>query len=531
MPAAKGAQATLREPGATTVEATTGRSVLVGGVWQMASFAIPQVYTIVLSIVAARFLGPNGMGVQSFIAFVALSTTIVLASSMYSALMRFVGETIGQGRNELLKPLFAWAWRVEGAAALVGAGAISAAAAFGAKPTAAWLLAAVVAAAGIMHSVPTALLIGLQRFRRASVVGLVTGFFSTLATVAVLWAGGGITGMFAVEAVFGVVNLAWTGTLARRSIGEAAPGAAVESVALRRSVGRYAGIAAVGVVLELIVGTRSEFYLLKHFSSSAQIAFYSIAFSTVTGLRLVPRALGGSTAPAFATLYGAGALDRMRSGYGRSLRLLMVVTLPLTAVGLALAPALIREVYGHSYDGAGRPLQILLIGFPVIALSSVTNGVLTGFGLVRLTVGMNAVAAAVDIALAVALIPSFDAEGASIANVGGEGVYVLLALAFAVRRLGRVDWRPDMMARSLAAAAGAGLAAWAVQARLPDPGGLGAGLAAAAAAYLAIGAVLRLLPAPDAKWLEEAFGEKAWGLTGRVVRLLAERGEAGRAAD
>jgi O-antigen/teichoic acid export membrane protein len=404
-----------------------------------------------------------------------------------------------------------------------GAGAVAAAAALGAKPTAAWLLAAVVAAAGILHSVPTALLIGLQRFRTASVVGLVTGFMATVAIVAVLWAGGGITGMFAVEAAMAIANLGWTGLLARRSLDAAAPGAAVKSAALRGSVGRYAGIAAVGVVLELIVGTRSEFYFLKHFSSSAQIAFYSIAFSTVTGLRLVPRALGGATAPAFATLYGAEAWQRIRSGFSRSLRLLVVATLPITAVALALAPLLIREVYGRNYAGVGRPLQILLIGFPLIALSSVTNGVLSGFGLVRLTVLANAIAAAIDVGLALALIPALDASGASIANVGGEVTYVLLALVFAVRRVGGIDWRPDMLARSIAAAAAAGLAAWAVQEQLPEVAGLVAGLAAAAGVYLVSGAILRPLSLADAQWLEDAFGARAWGMTGRLVRLFAER--------
>jgi|SRR5438093_13080659 len=102
-----GAEGEKPAGGGLGAEATTGRSVLAGGFWQVTSYAIPQVYTIVLSVVAARFLGPRGMGVQSFIAFVVLSTTIVLASSMYTALMRCVGETVGQRRSELLKPLFA----------------------------------------------------------------------------------------------------------------------------------------------------------------------------------------------------------------------------------------------------------------------------------------------------------------------------------------------------------------------------------------------------------------------------------------
>ena len=343
--------------------ATTGRSVLSGGLWYVASYGIPQGYTLIVSIVAARFLGPDGMGRQSFIAFVSITTTSVLASSMYVAVMRFIGETAGRGRNELLPGLLWWAWRIEGIAALVGGGTLAVAAALGAWPRGAWAAAAVVSFAGILHSVPTAVLIGLQQFRRAAVVGLVTGLVGTGAVTIVLWQGGGITGMFATEAVVGMLNLLWTGTLARRSLAAVERGVEREPDradlhVLRRSVGRYALLSAIGLFLELIVGTRSEFFFLAHFSGNAQIAFYSIAYSAVAAMRLIPKALAGATAPAFATLYGAGAFDRIRSGYSRSLRLLLLVTLPLTAVGLSLGPELIEEVYGRNYAGADGPVLV-----------------------------------------------------------------------------------------------------------------------------------------------------------------------------
>jgi O-antigen/teichoic acid export membrane protein len=505
--------------------ATTGRSVLRGGLWYLASYAVPQLYTIVLSVVGARFLGPDRLGVQSFIAFVSLSTITALSSSMYSALMRYVGETLGAGRSDLLPGLFRWAWRIEAAAAAVGAGSIAAAALLGAEPGSAWLLAAVVCAAGILHTVPTAVLIGLQRFRQAAVVGLTTGFAATVATVIVLWAGGGITGMFAVEAVVGVLNLAWTGTLARRSVPRTRTSERdrAAAVRLRRGVGRYALLSSVGLVLELIVGTRSEFVFLQHYSSHSQIAFYSIAFSAVAALRLFPRALGGSTTPAFATLYGARAFDRISSGYSRALRLLVLGTLPLTTIAFALAPALIREVYGQSYGEVARPLQILLLAFPLIALSSVGNAVLVGYGRIRLPLIANTVAAVVDIGLAFLLIPHLDAEGAAIANVGGEGTYVALVLVFAARLVRPVDWRPWAIMRGLLAAAWAGLAAWGGLEVLGNEAGLIVGLAAAVVVFGALATAFRIIPADDARWLEESFGSRLGGAVGWLVRLWSAR--------
>jgi O-antigen/teichoic acid export membrane protein len=373
-----------------------------------------------------------------------------------------------------------------------------------------------------MHSVPTAVLIGLQQFRRAAIVGLSTGLVGTTAVTIVLWQGGGITGMFATEAVIGVLNLLWTGTLARRSlvVVERDNQAPVDTGALRhlrRNVGRFALLTSIGLILDLIVGTRSEFFFLAHYSGNAQIAFYSIAYSAVTGLRLIPRALGNSTAPAFATLFGAGALERIRSGYSRSLRLLLVVTLPLTAVALALGPELIEEVYGRDYAGADAPTRILLLSFPVTTLSSVAVSLLAGVGKIRLPIVANAVAAAVDIGLAAALIPMLDARGAAIANAAGQGTAAILMLVFASRLTRPVDWRPAVMARVLVMSGGIGLAGWAGIHWVDGFPGIAVGAVASLGALALLAPTLGVVPADDARWAEDAFG----GRVGRIARLCA----------
>jgi O-antigen/teichoic acid export membrane protein len=515
-------------PQSKAARATTGRSVLSGGLWYVASYGIPQAYTLIVSIAAARFLGPEGMGRQSFIAFISITTTSVLAGSMYVAVMRFIGETRGQGRDELLPGLLWWAWRIEGIAALIGGGTLALAAAFGAGPQGAWVFAAVVTFAGTLHAIPTAVLIGLQQFRRAAIVGLVTGFVGTAAVTIVLWQGGGITGMFATEAVVGVLNLLWTGTLARRSLAAVERGVEREPDraalhGLRRSVGRYALLWSIGLLFELIVATRSEFFFLAHFSGNAEIAFYSIAYSAVAALRLIPKSLAGSTAPAFATLYGAQEFGRIRSGYSRSLRLLLLVTLPLTAVALALGPELIEEVYGRDYAGAGGPVRILLLAFPVIALSTLASSLLAGYGKIRLPIIANVVAAVVDVGLAAGLIPVLDARGAAIANAAGQGTFALLMLLFAARLVRPVDWRPGMVVRASLASAGVGLAGWGAVTWLDGFPGLAVGFAASILAFAALATILRIVPSDDARWAEESAGRRV----GRLVRFFSLAPEGG----
>ncbi len=108
-------------PSVDAAAATTSRSVLRGGAWYTASYAVPQLYTAITSIIAARFLGKADFGQQSFIALNSILIATLLSSSMFLAVMRYVGETVGAGRPQVLRGLLGWAWKVNGVAATAAA--------------------------------------------------------------------------------------------------------------------------------------------------------------------------------------------------------------------------------------------------------------------------------------------------------------------------------------------------------------------------------------------------------------------------
>jgi O-antigen/teichoic acid export membrane protein len=496
---------------------TTGASVLRGGAWLATSQNLPQLYTLALSVIAARFLGPDQMGRQSYIAFVALAVTMVLTSSLFVALMRYVGEMVGRGKPEAARGLLIWAWKIEGALAAVAAAVFVGVALAGATPRGAWVLAGAVCALGVMHTVPTAVLVGLQRFREATIAGLVTGAVGVGATTAVLAAGGGITGMFAVETAAGMANLAWTGLLARRRIGLVAPHAESSRV-VQRLVARYALISGVGVLLELIVARRSEVFFLGRSSTDSEIAYYSIAFAAMTAFVQIPRSLASSVSPAFATLHGAGTRDRMREGFWRGLRLLTLFTMPALALSFVLGPRLIELVYGADFAGAGPPLLILLAAFPVIPAISLCDALLAGLARVRVPLLANGVAAAVDIGLAAVLVHRLDAVGAAIANTGGVLVYGAIVGVSAGRLVVPVDLDIRSLVESAVAAGLAAAAGWAVVHEVSGLEGFGAACVVVAALYLVGARALRILPHRDEQWLEGALGDRLGRVVGRACR-------------
>lgn len=498
---------------------TTGASILAGGIWKTASGVVPQFYVLAQSVAAARFLGPGGMGLQSFIAFAEFAVVTLVASGFSVALMRYIGETLGRGQPEALRALIRWAWRVLGVGAVAGGGILAGAAAAGANPRAAWLLAAVAGTVGILHTVPSAVLIGAQRWRDASIVGLVTGTIATAATITVLWLGGGIVGMFAVEAATAVLNLLWTGAYARRALPAVAtiPGSPLE---LRRDALRYALVATASSVLTFVVWRRSELFFLKRYSTNDEIAFYSVAFASVTALTAIPLGLSAVITPAIATLFGAGAEARIRTAYARGLRLLLFLGLPLTAAALALGPTALRLVYGNQYRASGAVLLILVAPFPLIPVVQFARSFMTGLGRLKAGVVMNAFAAAVNVALDFALIPGRGAVGAAIANSAAQVIAGLPVLIYMARHLDGVHWRARALARNVVAAGAAGLIAWGAVRLMGGAGGLFLGLAAGTLVFAALGRALRVLPGDDAAWLDQAVGTRAGGKVGLVVRFF-----------
>jgi O-antigen/teichoic acid export membrane protein len=474
--------------------------VLRGGAWNAASFLVPQLYLLVASVAAARFLGPDGMGRQSFIAFIAFSLTSLLTGAMPVALSRFIAETLGAGEPAPIPDLLSWARRVEIVGAALAASSLTLVALLGGAPAGAWVLAGGASALAILQAVPAAALGGMQRWRPVAIVGLTTGALVVVATIAVLAAGGGITGMFAVEFAASGVGLTATSLIARRAVAEVAPRPA-SSPELRRRTRRFAAIGTYNVLINLVVWRRSEFLFLKHYSSDAEIAFYSIAFAGVAALVRIPEAIGTAITPAFSTLFGARALGRMRSGYARALRLSVVAALPLTAAAVALGPELIRLVYGDDYTGAQDVLRILIATFPVISLEALSRSLIVGLGRQRVVVIVGTVAASLNILLDFLLIPEHGATGAAIANTIAQLGGGLPLLAYATLAMRPVRWEARRLLRLALAAALAGAAAGALVGLIGGAGGVAAGALVGLVVLVGLGLALGALPRDDADWL------------------------------
>ena len=499
---------------------TTGASVARGGLWNAAARAIPIVYVVVLSISAARFLGPQDFGRQSFIAFAEYGAIMLLSAGVPTAVIRFVGESVGRRDPAAARGLLRWAWRVEIVAALLAGAALTAVALAGHEPQLAWLFAAAAASLAILGSVPAAFLNGLQRWRETSLTRLVVNGVGVGATVAVLALGWGISGMLGVEALaVAVILVALTIIGGRRAAG-LGPAVSFPAV-LRNRVWRYAAIASLDVVATFVIMRRSEFFVLEWYSSSTQIGFYSIAFAAANAPVVVFLALTQAVMPAVSTLIGAGEARRIRPGFGRAIRLVLLLALPTAAAGMAFAPELVTLAYGSSFYGARGSVLIALCFVPIAPIIGLSTALLEGIGRLWLIVGAGIFGSVVDIGFAFMLIPAYGAVGAAIANGAGQLAFGVPVVAYAWRTLGGVDWQPATVARLACCSLMGGLAAWGMVVLGGGLLGVLAGVVVGGFVFSTASWLLRIISHEDALWLDATAGAMLGGTLGRAIRLWA----------
>jgi O-antigen/teichoic acid export membrane protein len=378
----------------------------------------------------------------------------------------------------------------------------------GAEPRAAWLFGAIAAAASVLHKVPGTMLSGAQRWRLNSVLSVALGALGTAATVIALLLGGGITSIFAVLAVTNVLMVLGAWGLWRRLLVQIrTPKEPIGS--LGREILGFALAASLPVFMSFLIFQRSEFFFLDRYSTDVQIALYSIAFSVYASALALPSAISSTFAPAVATLVGASAHERIRAGYGRGLRLLLLVTVPLTAGALVFGPPLVRLVYGHEYSGSGEILLVLLAPLPLVPLGGLSSGLLFGYRRVRLPVIVGLAAGLIDLGLAALLVPYLDAIGAAVANVAAQLVAAGGAILYCIRLVGGIDLATRQLARLVVASAAAAGAAQFVLEISSGPGSFAVALALGVVVLAGLALRLRVLSRADADWIAGAVAGRS----------------------
>jgi O-antigen/teichoic acid export membrane protein/peptidoglycan/xylan/chitin deacetylase (PgdA/CDA1 family) len=177
--------------------------------------------------------------------------------------------------------------------------------------------------------------------------------------------------------------------------------------------------------LSLILNARVDQVLMGFLATEAALGIYAVAVNVSEVLLYLPAIVGTVLLPAVAS----SAPERTLSTTTAAARQLLLVTAVCGVVAAVLAPPLIPLVFGDAFAGAVTPFLWLLPGTLGYALLIVFASALTGSGLPGRSSAAWLIALLTGVALDLALMPRFGADGAaaaaSAAFVAGGAAAVL----------------------------------------------------------------------------------------------------------
>ncbi|HSB47806.1 MAG TPA: oligosaccharide flippase family protein [Candidatus Bilamarchaeum sp.] len=155
-------------------------------------------------------------------------------------------------------------------------------------------------------------------------------------------------------------------------------------------------------------------YLVPPASAPEQVAMYTIASTLAGVLFIFPNSIETIFLPLLSKFVGKGDMDKVREMTEDSTRWAMLITFPVAMALAVFSPELLAAFYGAAYTGGSLSMMILVAGIAVKAASSMLFLALAALRLVRLELKLSLLAAMLNVALNVFLIPRLGMEGAAL---------------------------------------------------------------------------------------------------------------------
>jgi O-antigen/teichoic acid export membrane protein len=399
--------------------------------------------SFLLYIVLARVMTPEAFAdVAVVFAWLALASAVACCSAPL-VLIRYLPETLIQGRPDLARGALQFMIGVTAALA-IGIGGIGAAAVlFGLVNLPRDLAHSALAAAAVL--LPGVLLLdlaGLLTSLKRAVIGelLVNLLRPALVVVGVLllWlvyhppisAPVALAVYLAASVVTVLVCVAYTLRVLPRELVHATP-----TYAVRDWTRSAAGFMAVTIVVQ--IHERVDILLMGLIASSADIAAYAVAIRFALTVALAASAVGTVMMPHFVERLvdlRQGRRDEVQALVRSSARTAFYVCL-IALAGFAIFGPLILKLFGPHYGRAYAPLVILATGQAICALVGPALGVATLAGEPRIAIVSLVTGIIVNAGLNVWLVPLHGANGAAIATASGTIFASVIAWAWTRSRL------------------------------------------------------------------------------------------------
>ena len=194
-----------------------------------------------------------------------------------------------------------------------------------------------------------------------------------------------------------------------------------------------------------------DVFLLETMRGSTVVGLYSVAYKFMDALQILPASFAIAVFPLMSR-YADTARDSLLRAYLLSVRLLVIVALPIAIVTTVLAEPLVYLLGGSQYLPDSRiALQLMIWSIPIGFINSVTHYVLIALNQQRFLTRAFAIGLAFTVVANVVFIPIYSYQASALIHLFSELV-LLLPFYYCLRKhlapvsWGRLLWRPALAA-------------------------------------------------------------------------------------
>lgn len=431
----------------------------------LASNVVSFVLGMAASVVMARSLGPNDLGIFHQVSWFAGTVSVIISLGFITSITKFTAQFRAEDRHADVLSAVRFVFYVEVGIALVttaGLLLLSTRIAdhyFSPAQTWIFMLSFLAITPGIQTAIFSATLEGAQIFRYQTLHSVTVTPLALLTKVWLMLSGYGLPSLFWSNLAFAVVNMAFYFWAARRegllrgwfrggAKGPDGPDGADGArgpeggKSWKRELLRYNRSMVPIHFLDLVVWSRSENYFLGRYCSASQIAYYNLAANLIAKLTgVLPALMWKILLPLTSEQHGRSQIDKMKRTYTHALRYSALVAFPTIAVCYTAAYELIIIFYGRAYAEAETCFQILCLSALLSSLAQPGSAVIYASNKQGFVLAYGSVLAVLNIGLDFWLIPAYGARGAAICYTTTTSLGVIGGFVYTNRALGlAIPW-------------------------------------------------------------------------------------------
>jgi O-antigen/teichoic acid export membrane protein len=403
------------------------------------NFGMGMVFTTVTSIVVARKLGPDQLGIFMLIGWLTGTIMHFADFGLTTSIVKYVSELKAQGNMPRLNHVVTVTLFIETGICVVltaGCGSFSSQIAdiwFTPAQGRVFFIAFLGFFPGFTTAILSAIIQGLQKFEYFTFFNLIITPLSFAGKMIVLFLGYQMEGLLWVTLFFSVANMVFFFVVIRREGVRLDPGKL--SPEDKKRLVNYNGTIAGINFTNNIVWNKSETFFLGRFCHATQVAYYNLGYNIAARfIDVVPGIFWNVLFPNMSELFGQGDIRNTRRLFYLSSRYIAFAVFPVGVAGIVLAFPILHYLYGTQYTAAKYVLQIVFLSKMITSVGVPASAILYAREKQSFMLKYGILLAVVSISIDLVIIRPYGAVGAAGCNALVTIAGIVGGMAYTIRQ-------------------------------------------------------------------------------------------------